>query len=59
MEALIWNTVIRLGTRATLTEELARCDREIAAARKALLTGSVPLLDALFGIPTGVGNANS
>jgi hypothetical protein len=48
MEALIWNTVITLETRTTLREELARCDREIAAARKALLTGSVPLRDALL-----------
>jgi hypothetical protein len=48
MKSLMWNTVITLETRTTLTEELARCDREIAAARKALLTGSVPSLDALL-----------
>jgi hypothetical protein len=41
MEALIWNTVITLETWATLREEFARCNRGIAAARKALLTGSV------------------
>src|SRR5690348_9751987 len=28
--------------------ELSRCDREIAAAMNALLTGSVPIVDALL-----------
>ena len=31
-----------------LVEELERCDREIAAAMKALLTGSAPVVDALL-----------
>jgi hypothetical protein len=31
-----------------LGEELERCDREIAAAMKALLTGSAPIVDALL-----------
>lgn len=30
-----------------LVEDLERCDREIAAAMKALLTGSAPMVDAL------------
>lgn len=33
---------------AKLAEDLDRCDREIAAAMKALLTGSVPIVDALL-----------
>jgi hypothetical protein len=48
MESLVWNRVIPLETKTTLTEELAHCDREIAAAREALLAGSAPLLDALL-----------
>jgi hypothetical protein len=31
-----------------LAEELERCDREIAAAMKALLAGSAPIVDALL-----------
>ena len=33
---------------AKLAGELERCDREIDAAMKALLTGSVPSIDALL-----------
>jgi len=36
-----------VGSRGLL-EELMRCDREIAAALDALLTGSLPILDALL-----------
>jgi len=31
-----------------LAEDLERCDREIAAAIEALLTGSAPIVDALL-----------
>ena len=31
-----------------LAEDLMRCDREIATALEALLTGSIPILDALL-----------
>lgn len=31
-----------------LPAEFTRCDQEITAAREALLTGSIPLLDALL-----------
>jgi len=48
MQTLICNTVKLLEPPAKLAEDLERCDREIAAARKALLTGSVPFLDALL-----------
>jgi hypothetical protein len=38
----------RCKTAARLAEELRRCEREIAAAMNALLTGSVPIVDALL-----------
>jgi len=56
MQTLICNTVKLLEPPAKLAEDLERCDREIAAARKALLTGS---LMHCFGTPTGVGSAIS
>lgn len=35
-------------TPTKLAEDLERCDRDIAAAMKALFTGSAPIVDALL-----------
>jgi len=45
---LALNTDARRKRTEALAEELERCDREIAAAMDALLTGSAPIVDALL-----------
>lgn len=45
---LALNPDARCKRAAELTEELEHCDREIATAMAALLTGSAPIVDALL-----------
>ncbi len=45
---LALNPDARRKRAAELAEELEHCDREIAAAMDALLTGSAPIIDALL-----------
>ncbi len=47
-ERLAVDTLTRGEAPAKLAGELERCGREIAAAMKALLTGSAPIVDALL-----------
>lgn len=47
-EMLAVDTRATREVRTKLAEDLERCDREIGAAMKALLTGSVPIVDALL-----------
>jgi hypothetical protein len=47
-EMLAVDTRATREARTKLAEDLERCDREIGAAMKALLTGSVPIVDALL-----------
>ncbi len=47
-ETLAVDTRTTREAPAKLAMELERCDREMAAAMKALLTGSVPIIDALL-----------
>jgi hypothetical protein len=42
------DTRARSEAPTKMAEDLERCDREIAAAMKALLTGSAPIVDALL-----------
>jgi hypothetical protein len=48
IEALLGHPEPSRDARTKLAVELERCDREIAAALKALLTGSVPITEALL-----------
>ena len=44
-EMLAVDTLARREAPTKLAEDLERCDREIAAAMKALSTGSAPIVD--------------